>query len=800
MKNRKTAIAIIIMLIASPILAMFTPTANSLIGSGQGYGFTWWVSSSAPNYLIVTSDETQTYYPEYKNDTLAFRFPYNWNDDTNKLTVTFLVNNTLFETKVERVQMHIHMDDLTKGALFHYIESKGNSTNVNTWGTRILEKDSKGWATLIEFYDQTETNGFGFKYIATFNVTFGQSDRLQTVMPNKYYDFAITSADNAGGQQDQNVYWYFSDKSPDLSISIYPPPDLNDIVTGDLLPTGCGHHYFNVTFTAQDALGLLNYTLSIVGPDPRAGNYPSPVGWIWPNTAAYTNVTQWVDFLEGDYTVTVTVFNRIGLGTSKSISFHYKQPQKPIQLSPTSGYAASETWIVNAASGLVNSTQTIYGNKTFGTIVTVSGYGFGANKAVRVTVYLPTYYDYYLTYGTSEVLVAKPTTDAYGNYTTWFIFPKAPMGTYNVTGVSATYTCATTFQVLPQVIYNPNSVIGPAVVNVEATGFPMPSVVPGPNNWNKILILCNNKDTLLGIDSQVLEDWYIDANGTLQNVITGVLGGRRVHNGIVWPALQPGTYNLTLVLYTNDQVTQPLWYWNSPTWQSITTNYFEHTNTITVEETLSLLIDIKDDTAYIRTATNTIISKLDQLSATITRIDGNVVTINTTVGSIKATLDQLSPVITRIDGNVVTINTVAGSINTTLNTLSPVITRIDGNVVTINSTLGPMSTTLDAINAKIISIDWTGLAAMNTALGSISGNVTEIRGNVVSIKANTDTIPGISSSVTSIKANTDTIPAVKTNADNIPGLTTPIYIAVVLSLIAAIAAIAGAFLIYRKTA
>jgi methyl-accepting chemotaxis protein len=343
-----------------------------------------------------------------------------------------------------------------------------------------------------------------------------------------------------------------------------------------------------------------------------------------------------------------------------------------------------------------------------------------------------------------------------------------------------------------------------------------PDIVP---DTYTIYPLCNNKDALIGVNQQVLFYWYFDGNGTLQNALT-YSTGRFVENGIFWPSMQPGTYDLTLFLATTGK------WWNFDHWVSMV--HDEYTNTITVKETLSLLIDIKDDTAYIRTATNTIISKLDQLSATITRIDGNVLTINTTVGSIKATLDQLSPVITRIDGNVatintvagsinttlntlspvitridgnvVTINTVAGSINTTLNTLSPVITRIDGNVVTINSTLGPMSTTLDAINATINSIDWTGLAAMNTTLGNISGNVTEIRGNVVSIKANTDTIPGISSSVTSIKANTDTIPAVKTNADNIPGLTTPIYIAVVLSLIAAIAAIAGAFLIYRKTA
>jgi hypothetical protein len=395
------------------------------------------------------------------------------------------------------------------------------------------------------------------------------------------------------------------------------------------------------------------------------------------------------------------------MSASDSISFYYMHPQKPIGLSPTSGYAASDTWIVDSASGLVNSTQTVYGNKTFGTIVTVSGYGFGASQTVKVTVYIPTYDSYKSTYGSFEVLVASATTDASGNYTTWFIFPKAPMGTYNVTGVSATYTCATTFQVLPQVIYNPNSVIGPAVVNVEATGFPMPSVVPGPNTWNKILILCNNKDSLLGIDSQVLEDWYIDANGTLQNVITGVLGGRRVHNGIVWPALQPGTYNLTLVLYTNDQVAQPLWYWDSPTWQLITTNYFEHTNTITVQETLSLLISIKADTAYIRTGTDSINTKLDTLKPIVDRIDGNVVTLSTTVGQINTTMATIGPQLVAISPAIARIETSVGT------GLSGTVTSIQGDVATIKTDAGDVHAQLPNVtNYIILVIALTLIAAL----------------------------------------------------------------------------------------
>ena len=84
-----------------------------------------------------------------------------------------------------------------------------------------------------------------------------------------------------------------------------------------------------------------------------------------------------------------------------------------------------------------------------------------------------------------------------------------------------------------------------------------------------------------------------------------------------------------------------------------------------------------------------------------------------------------------------------------------------------------MNTTLNAIKAKIDSIDWTGLATWSTSFGKVNATINRIDGNTISVKTNTDTIPN---------------------------LTMPIYIAVILSLIAAIAAIACAILVLRKIA
>lgn len=739
MNNGKRSIALAMLLILSlPMATILVKSAYSV--DAVKYGFSWWDGASAP-FLVVTSSASMPGIrpPYHTNDTLVLN-GYTWSD-VNPLNVTFRVNNTQPELggagNIVRVQFHI-WEDTSLGAIFHYL---GSTPQDEAWKTRILEKDTKGWARLIEFYlDEEDFDLFGIEPNSSksYTVTFGALVPGKTLnYAGEVPEFIVTAGYANSLAEDQSIYWYLSVSQPTVTVDIIPSP-INGNVTGLLFGTGCGHHYFNVTFTATDMFGLLNYTLSIAGPrtESQSGTL---VPLLYPTS--YTNVTQWIDFPDGSYTVTVTVFNRLGMSASDSISFYYMHPQKPIGLSPTSGYAASDTWIVNSVSGLVNSTQTVYGNKTFGTIVTVSGYGFGASQAVKVTVYIPTYDSYKSTYGTFEVLVANPTTDANGNYTTWFIFPKAPMGTYNVTGVSPTYTCATAFEVLPQIIYNPNDVIGPAVVNVEATGFPVSNVSDptGPDIYNRILLLCNNKDTLLGIDSQAFNDWFIDGNGTLQNIITSILLGRRVHNGIVWPALQPGTYNLTLVLYTNDQIAQPLWYWNSPNWQTLTTsttNYFEHTNTITVQETLSLLPKIYDTVVY--------------TNATVTRIYDNVVTLSTTIGQMNITLAELKPVIMRIDGNVVTLSTTVGQINTTLAAIGP----------------------------QLAAISWNDIATIKTSVGTdLNGKVTSIQGDVATIKTDAGNVSG-----------------------QLPSITNYIIIIIVLTLIAAVAAIACVFLVFSKIA
>jgi len=121
---------------------------------------------------------------------------------------------------------------------------------------------------------------------------------------------------------------------------------------------------------------------------------------------------------------------------------------------------------------------------------------------------------------------------------------------------------------------------------------------------------------------------------------------------------------------------------------------------------------------------------------------------------------QLSPTLSAqlvaISGDVATIKTLAGTINVTVSAIKPVVTKIEGDVATVKTDVGE-------IKGKVITVD---------------GNVAKI--------------------LTSEGIITADVKAIRTTVEGFP--TAAVYAAVVLSLIAAIAAVYSVVVIQRKIA
>lgn len=185
---------------------------------------------------------------------------------------------------------------------------------------------------------------------------------------------------------------------------------------------------------------------------------------------------------------------------------------------------------------------------------------------------------------------------------------------------------------------------------------------------------------------------------------------------------------------------------------------------------------------------------ITEIGATITSISGNVATIKTDVGTIKTSLTTLSASITSISSGMATIQTTIGTFQTKLESIDTVVGAMYGDVVDLDTAIGSFETTLDAIDAVVGEIAGD-VVEIQTSLGTIEGKITSIEGTLATIETDLGTVQ-----VDLAGAKTD-IAAVETDVnDNLPVDMMPVWIAVVLALIAAIGSIAGVFIIQRKIA
>jgi len=186
-----------------------------------------------------------------------------------------------------------------------------------------------------------------------------------------------------------------------------------------------------------------------------------------------------------------------------------------------------------------------------------------------------------------------------------------------------------------------------------------------------------------------------------------------------------------------------------------------------------------------------VLDALDDLEGTIQSIvttsEGKIIAaVNTQAGTIMTDLDALSPQIQGITDTVVIIATQLGEVqmdiaNLDMGTLGVDITAIKGDVATIKTNIGTVNTAVSNLDAKVSSISGD-VATVQTNLGTLQGTVTSIDGKVATINTSVGTLQA---DVTDVKGKADV---------------TPVWIAVVLSLIAAIAAIFAVITIRQKIA
>ena len=378
---------------------------------------------------------------------------------------------------------------------------------------------------------------------------------------------------------------------------------------------------------------------------------------------------------EGNYTLSVTTFDGAGNSKTATIKFEFIVPRKLI-LTPPKGTVGPVT-TYDSKTGLYTGSIYTYGTKTLGTTVTIEALkgAFTPNSVVNVTVHgLP--------YAADALVIKNVVTDSEGKFKASFLFPTAPQGTYTVTAVDAAgITDNLYFTVIPEIIYKPVVIIGPAPIEAIATGLTAYSDVTR--------FTCNGTDALLGVNRHVTDYWHTDENGTLKTDAAG-------KPGFLMPVLEPGTYEIGLGF-----------------------GYYEVSvegvsNAMSISISISNYLYVVNDFKALMDIFDELELKLDYITPIIETIDDNVASIKTNVGTIKADVKDIIGNITIIKGDVAEIKTKVGTI------LGKVESIAWTDVITIKTDVG-------TIKGKVEAINWNDIVTIKTDVGDIKVNVTSVK-------------------------------------------------------------------------
>jgi hypothetical protein len=170
------------------------------------------------------------------------------------------------------------------------------------------------------------------------------------------------------------------------------------------------------------------------------------------------------------------------------------------------------------------------------------------------------------------------------------------------------------------------------------------------------------------------------------------------------------------------------------------------------------------------------------MNATLVRIEGDIGTINTNIGLIQLNLTAIDAELVSIRDDLAIINSTLGEIEVKLDDINATLVALDGAVATIETDIGNIETDIGNLQLAITSIEGD-TATINTTLGSIQGKITSIEGDTATIETDIGTV----------KTNVSDVKAAQ------GGLSTTLYIGIILALISAAGVIILLFSIRGKT-
>ncbi len=399
-------------------------------------------------------------------------------------------------------------------------------------------------------------------------------------------------------------------------------------------------------------------------------------------------------------------------------------------LQVTAGYPTSSGWEQLVASTCTSLCACAYcGHKVMtkfsdhlGDVIKVTVSGL--TPGTKVKVYF------------GNILVNEGTASS-STYTTSFIVPPVPEGTYPVKVVTPSgVLIINNFmlpngtivsgepQVVPKVlivsmtnIHQIPILVGPGFVRVIGTGFP-----PGASLKS---IYVNDTAVMYSVNTEIA-NWYTDANGILKAY-------GNLYPGLYIPVLQPGLYKIGLVFSTpsSTEISQP--------------GYVFVVNNLTKVATSSGLKSVESNIMSQMSSTKKeVMSSISSISSSITALGTQVSSLKTSISSLSSKLSsQLSSMSS-------TLSTIKSDVSTLLSKTSSIASSVSG----LSSSLSSISSTLNSVASNVNDVK-SGISDLKSYVSSLKSSLSSVLGDTATIKSGIDTLKSM---VSNIKLSVDLTP------------------------------------------
>ena len=239
------------------------------------------------------------------------------------------------------------------------------------------------------------------------------------------------------------------------------------------------------------------------------------------------------------------------------------------------------------------------------------------------------------------------------------------------------------------------------------------------------------------------------------------------------------------------------WTWNATIGGVTVNGSFNVTTRTTAGALEQRILKLKSDVSSLSDVVDKLSGIIDRQASDISKLSSSVGTLSDTVNSLKRDVSTLSDIIGKLSSMVHTQASDISKLSSSLSTLSDTVSSLKRDVSTLSDVVGRLS--------DMVRTQASDISKLSSSISTLSSTVGDLATSVGSLKSDveklTSDVKALSSAVSATQSAAEEASKAASSAQSaVSGLQMAVYGAVILSLIAAVAAIISIIIVQRKIA